>query len=167
MFIILVFKFLLIFLGTIDKNDFDFVLLWYQKILPRNPSICFRYMKIKDLLFRIYSIEGRLDYLTMLLALCKDDCSILGLIKAISLIMNQENEIFNINNNFDNDSENHFIKFSMETLYKTLIMCFKNYMVMYNFCIFYKNIIILLVRINYIINRPVIKVTWKICYLQY
>lgn len=122
------------FLGTIDKDDFDSVLLWYQKILPTNPSVCFRYMKIKDLLFRIFSIDGRLDYLTMLLALCKDDCSILGLIKAISLIMNQQN-MFDISDNINIDYENHFIKFSMNTLYKTLIMCLKNYMVMYFFYI--------------------------------
>lgn len=125
-----------IFIGTISKDDYDSVLLWYEYILPINPSVCFRYMKIKDLLFTIFSIGNKLDYLVMLLAFCKDNCSVLGLIKAINLMTNQQIMLNEYNNsNYDDDNHNHSIKFSMETLYKILMICLKNYMVMYNFCI--------------------------------
>jgi len=105
-------------------------LLWYQKTLPSNPSIYLRFLKIKDLLFTIFSIDGELDYVTMLLAFCKDDCSITGLIKAVSLRMDH-NIMFDQNNSSSCSNENDLINFPIETLYTTLIICLKNYMVIF------------------------------------
>lgn len=101
------------------------MLLWYQKTLPPNPSIYFRFIKIKELLFKTFSIDGKLDYIAMLLALCKDNRSIMGLIKAISLITNQT--IMNDESNKWN--ERHSIDLSIETVYKILMICLKNYKV--------------------------------------
>ncbi|XP_025198187.1 uncharacterized protein LOC112596641 [Melanaphis sacchari] len=112
--------------GTIDKDEFDSVLLWYQKTLPPNPSIHFRFIKIKELLFKIFSVDGKLDYIAMLLVLCKDNNSIMGLIKAINLITNQNI----MNDEFDNSNlmnERHSINLPIETLYKILMICLKNY----------------------------------------
>jgi hypothetical protein len=103
-------------------------LLWYQKTLPPNPSIYFRFIKIKELLFEIFSIGGKIDYIAMLLVLCKDSHSIMGLIKAISLITNQNI----INDEFDNsnrEDERHSINLPIETVYKILMICLKNYKV--------------------------------------
>lgn len=61
----------------------------------------------------------------MLLALCKDNHSIMGLIKAISLITNQK--IMNDESNKWN--EKHSIDLSIETVYKILMICLKNYKV--------------------------------------
>lgn len=64
----------------------------------------------------------------MLLVLCKDSHSIMGLIKAISLITNQNI----INDEFDNsnsENERHSINLPIETLYKILMICLKNYKV--------------------------------------
>lgn len=118
----------LVISGFIDKDDFDSVLLWYQKTLPPNPSIHLRYIQIKDLLFNTFSIDQKLDYITMLLALCKDECPVKGLIKAISLVMNQKITLYQPDScNIIN--EEHSIQLSLDTLYKTLIICLKNYMV--------------------------------------
>lgn len=77
-------------------------------------------------MFETFSAGGKLNYVEMLLALCKDENSIMGLTKAISLVLNRnvmlENECININ-------ENDAIKLSIEILYKTLNICLKNYMV--------------------------------------
>lgn len=130
------------FSGILNKVDYDSVLLWYQKSLPPNPSICFRFIKIKNLIFNIFSIDGKFDYLTMLFAFCKDSISIMGLIKAISLLMDQNIMLDQYDNNV---YEKHSINLSMETLYKTLLICLKNYLVIYDLislmCIFlYKKI---------------------------
>lgn len=121
--------FLFSFSGVIDKDDYNSVLLWYQQSLPSNPSTCLRFMKIKNLIFDIFSINGKFDYLGMLLAFCKDDVSIMGLIKAISLVMDQ-------NIMYDQYDEslykNRSIDLSVETLYKTLLICLKNYLVIYD-----------------------------------
>lgn len=61
----------------------------------------------------------------MLLALCKDNNSIMGLIKAISLIINQK--IMSDESNKWN--ERHSIDLSIETVYKILMICLKNYKV--------------------------------------
>lgn len=113
--------------GFIDKDDFDSISLWYQKTLP-SPSINLRYIKIKDLLFNIFSIDGKLDYIAMLLAFCKDECPVKGLIKAISLVMNQK-IMLDQSHSCNYINEEHSIQLSLETLYKTLIICLKNYMV--------------------------------------
>lgn len=157
------FKYKLIssFSGTLNKVDYDSVLLWYEQSLPPNPSICFRFMKIKNLIFRIFSIDGKFDYLVMLLAFCKDTISIIGLIKAISLLMDQNIMLDQYDNNV---YKNNSINLPMETLYKTLLVCLKNYLVNYDFislrCFFYqKNMVT-----NY---RLQIKVTSNLWYLRF
>jgi len=114
--------------GSIDKADFDSVSLWFQKLLPLNPSVHLRYLKIKHLLFEIFSIDNKLDYVRMLLAFCKDDCSIVGFMKAICLVMDK-NIMLDGQNDPDRVNEKHTVQLPMETLYKTLISCLKNYMV--------------------------------------
>ncbi|XP_015363135.1 PREDICTED: uncharacterized protein LOC107161292 [Diuraphis noxia] len=112
--------------GTIDKDEFDSVLLWYQKMLPPNPSIYFRFIKIKELLFKTFSNDGKLDYIAMLLVLCKDNHSIMGLIKAISLITNQNIMV----DEFDNSNsinERYSINLPIDTIYKIVMICLKNY----------------------------------------
>jgi len=103
-------------------------LLWYQKILPPNPSIYFRFIKIKELLFKTFSNDGKLDYVAMLLVLCKDNHSIMGLIKAISLITNQNIMV----DEFDNPNctnERCSINLPIDTIYKIVMICLKNYKV--------------------------------------
>lgn len=114
--------------GCIGKADFDSVSLWFQKSLPLNPSVHLRYLKIKHLLFKIFSTGDKLDYVRMLLALCKDDCSIVGFMKAICLVMDK-NIMLDGQNDSNCVNEKHTVKLPMETLYKTLISCLKNYMV--------------------------------------
>lgn len=117
-----------LFPGTINKDEYDSVLLWYQKILPLNPSVCLRYIKIKELLFTLFSIDGKLDYVIMLLALCKDDSSAIGLIKAISLVLDR-NIMVDQDDDVSHINEQHDIELLIETLYKTLMICLKNYLV--------------------------------------
>lgn len=85
-------------------------------------------MKTKDLLFSIFSIDGDLDYIVMLLAMCKDDQPIMGLIKAISLIVDH-NIMIDQYNGFNNLNENQSASVSTESLYEALVACLKNYMV--------------------------------------
>lgn len=120
-----------------DRDAFDSVLLWYQKTLPPSPSDCLRDLKIKDLLFTIFSIGGgQFDYITMLLALCKDDRPTMGLIKAISLLTGRNilpNQRCDSNSGYSGshypDEKNCQQLLPMETVYNTLIVCLKNYMV--------------------------------------
>ncbi|VVC27324.1 Hypothetical protein CINCED_3A004966 [Cinara cedri] len=117
--------------GTIDRDGFDSVLLWYEKKLPSSPSIYLRDLKIKDLLFMIFSTDdGKFDYIAMLLALCKDNNSTTGLIKAISLLTDQNILDRQDISAADDDhlNKNHCLKLPMETVYNTLIICLKNYM---------------------------------------
>lgn len=85
-------------------------------------------MKIKDLLFTMFSIDGKLDYIVMLLALCKDYSSIMGLIKAISLVMDR-NITVDCEDDVSHINEKHDTEFVMETLFKTLMICLNNYLV--------------------------------------
>jgi hypothetical protein len=75
----------------------------------------------------MFSIGGKLDYKIMLLTLCKDDSSAMGLIKAISLVMDQ-NIMFN-QDDVSHINKQHDIELLIETLYKTLMICLKNYLV--------------------------------------
>ncbi|XP_022183115.1 uncharacterized protein LOC111042724 [Myzus persicae] len=112
--------------GTIDKDEFDSVLLWYQKILPPNPSIYFRFIKIKELLFKTFSINGKLDYVTMLLVLCKDNHSFVGLMKAISLVTDQNIMVDELDSS-NSMNERHSVNLPTDTIYKILMICLKNY----------------------------------------
>lgn len=84
----------------------------------------------------MFSIDGKLDYLMMLLAMCKDDSPIMGLMKAISLIIDY-NIMTDQHDGSNNENEKHSNSVSMESLYETLVACLKNYMVtliiIYNF----------------------------------
>lgn len=118
------------FPGTIDKDEYDSVLLWYQKTLPSNPSVCLRYMKIKDLLFTMFSIGGKLDYIIMLLALCKDNSPVMGLLKAISLVLDRNIMVdIDLKDDISHGNEKHDIELLIETIYKTSFICLKNYLV--------------------------------------
>jgi len=97
-------------------------------MLPPNPSICFRFIKIKALLFKTFSIDGKLDYVAMLLVLCKDNHSIMGLVKAISVITNQNIMVDEFDNS-DCMNERHTINLPIDTIYKILMICLKNYKV--------------------------------------
>jgi len=94
----------------------------------------------------MFSIDGKLDYVTMLLVLCKDNHSITGLIKAISLIINQ-NIMINELDDFNHVNEIRSIKLPTETIYKTLMICLKNYKVVI-FYIFLINKIVLSMHNN-------------------
>lgn len=76
----------------------------------------------------------------MLLAMCKDDSSIIGLLKAISLIIDN-NIMTNQHYGSNDENEKHSILVSMESLYETLVACLKNYMVtltiIYDFQLYY------------------------------
>lgn len=97
-------------------------------MLPPNPSIYYRFIKIKELLFKTFSIDGKLDYVAMLLALCKEDHSIMGLIKAISLITNHNIMVDQLDN-FNHVNKRNSIQLPMETLKEILFISLKNYMV--------------------------------------
>lgn len=54
----------------------------------------------------------------------------MGLLKAISLVTDQNIMLDQYDNNL---YEKHSINLPMETLYKTLLVCLKNYLVSYDF----------------------------------
>lgn len=98
-------------------------------MLPPNPSIYFRFIKIKELLFKTFSNGGKLDYVAMLLVLCKDNHSIMGLIKAISLIMNQNIMVDEVDNSNSIINERYSINLPIDTIFKIVMICLKNYKV--------------------------------------
>lgn len=65
----------------------------------------------------------------MLLALCKDENTAIGLIKAVSLVMGR-NIMLEQHDDLHDVNEFNSIKLPMEILYKTLFISLKNYMVM-------------------------------------
>jgi len=127
-------------------------------MLPPNPAIYFRFIKIKELLFKTFSNDGKLDYVAMLLVLCKDNHSIMGLIKAISIITNQNIMV----DEFDNSNsinERYSINLSIDTIYKIVMICLKNYkVIILNYYFFFLSKIVH----NMHINRIQIIVTLKI-----
>ncbi|XP_050527816.1 uncharacterized protein LOC126897912, partial [Daktulosphaira vitifoliae] len=108
--------------GMIKKDDVDSIPLWFENILPITPSVFLRYLKIKKLLLVAFTIENKIDYKAMLLALCKDDCSISGLTKALSVLMNKNLLSYN-----DSQCSENNDKLPMETLMNILILCLGNY----------------------------------------
>lgn len=111
------------FPGTVDRADFESVALWFQKDLPPSPSHSFRLANVKRLLFAIFSVGDRLDYVGMLLALCKDDSSVEGLIKAARLVAD-----LNVGPDGLPD-ERGPVRLPVEILYNAAIACLKNYTV--------------------------------------
>lgn len=120
------------FSGTINKDNFDSVFLWYQTTLMSSPSVHLRYLKAKDLLFTIFSVDGKLYYMTMLLALCRDDTPLMGLMKAISIVVNRNvtNDQHHNNDVDDRTNDKHSYQLSRKLLYEVLTICLKNYMVL-------------------------------------
>lgn len=88
-------------------------------------------MNIKDLLYKMFSTDGKLDYISMLFGLCKDDCSIMGLMKAISLVTDQHIMLEQPEDSHNVNEERRSIRLPMETLYKTIVVCLRNYMVIF------------------------------------
>lgn len=88
-------------------------------------------MKTKDLLFAIFSVDGKLDYLSMLLAMCRDDRPTAGLLKAISLITDRDTttEEYDGGRADDVTDATRYVPSPAETLYEALVVCLKNYMV--------------------------------------
>lgn len=98
-------------------------------------------MNVKDLLFKVYSVDGKLDYISMLFGLCKDDYSITGLMKAISLVYDQNITVEKPDESRCMNDEQRSIRLPMEKLYKTLIVCLKNYMVIIIFIVISNEIV--------------------------
>lgn len=69
-------------------------------------------------------VGNKMDYKAMLLALCKDDNSTKGLTKALSILMNKNIDTCNVSL-----CTGYNIKFLMDTLLNTLILCLRNYIV--------------------------------------
>lgn len=77
----------------------------------------------------------------MLLVLCKDTHSFMGLIKAISLITDQ-NIIVDEFDNSNSMGERHSINLPIDTIYKILMICLKNYKVIILKCFFCNKIVL-------------------------
>jgi len=130
------------FSGTVNEADFDSVLLWYQTTLMSSPSVHLRHLKAKELLFAVFSVDGvYVHYVTMLLALCRDDVPVMGLIKAISVVtgrnvMNDRHD--DDDHDHDHDDHDHRTngkhtdKLSIKLIYEVLTVCLKNYTVIYD-----------------------------------
>lgn len=100
------------------------MLLWYQTALMASPSVQLRYLKAKELLFTIFSVDGSLRYVTMLLALCRDASSpATGLAKAVSVLTDRDVADDGARTN------GPAVRLSAKLLYNVLAICLKNYMV--------------------------------------